>query len=47
MLEVQAAYKLSQNRSEEDYDNIIDKLNKEKDLNSQQLAVVMNDRKTK
>ncbi|MDX8344530.1 FMN-binding negative transcriptional regulator [Rossellomorea sp. YZS02] len=47
VLEVQAAYKLSQNRSEEDYDNIIDKLNKEKDLNSQQLAEVMNNRKTK
>lgn len=45
--EIQAAYKLSQNRNEEDYDNIIDKLNKEKDLNSQQLAEVMKARKTK
>ncbi len=44
--EIQAAYKLSQNREEEDYDNIIDKLNKEKDLNSQHLAEVMKARKT-
>ncbi|WP_270182310.1 FMN-binding negative transcriptional regulator [Alkalihalobacillus sp. CinArs1] len=47
VLEVQAAYKLSQNRSEDDYDNIIDKLDKENDLNSQQLSEVMNDRKRK
>ncbi|QAS51438.1 FMN-binding negative transcriptional regulator [Halobacillus litoralis] len=45
--EIQAAYKLSQNRNEEDYDNIIDKLKKEKDLNSQQLAEVMHARKEK
>lgn len=45
--EVQAAYKLSQNRNEEDYDNIIHKLYKEKDLNSQQLAEVMKARKAK
>ena len=32
--EVQAAYKLSQNRNENDYQNIIDKLHEEKDLNS-------------
>lgn len=43
--EVQAAYKLSQNRNEEDYKNIIDKLYEEKDLNSQQLAEVMKNRK--
>lgn len=43
--EVQAAYKLSQNRNEEDYQNIIDKLDEEKDLNSQQLAEVMKNRK--
>lgn len=39
--EVQAAYKLSQNRDEEDYRNIIDKLKEESDLSSQQLAEVM------
>ncbi|GAB3056653.1 FMN-binding negative transcriptional regulator [Virgibacillus ainsalahensis] len=39
--EVQAAYKLSQNRSEEDYHNIIDQLNEEEDLNAHQLAEVM------
>ena len=43
--EFQAAYKLSQNRNEEDYDRIIDKLSKEKDLNAQQLAEVMKARK--
>jgi transcriptional regulator len=43
--EVQAAYKLSQNRNEEDYQNIVDKLYEEKDLNSQQLAKVMKNRK--
>ncbi|MFD2923929.1 FMN-binding negative transcriptional regulator [Halobacillus naozhouensis] len=45
--EFQAAYKLSQNRNKEDYDNIIEKLNKEIDLNSRQLAEVMKARKTK
>jgi transcriptional regulator len=44
--EVQAAYKLSQNRSEEDYDNIIAKLYEEKDVNSRQIAEVMKERKT-
>lgn len=39
--EVQAAYKLSQNRNEEDYRNIIDKLNEEEDLHSHQMAEVM------
>ncbi|MEI4771848.1 FMN-binding negative transcriptional regulator [Psychrobacillus sp. FJAT-51614] len=39
--EVQAAYKLSQNRNEEDYHNIIGKLQKEENLNSHQLAEVM------
>ncbi|MBR7798313.1 FMN-binding negative transcriptional regulator [Agaribacter marinus] len=39
--EVQTAYKLSQNRNKEDYFNIIDKLYKEKDLNSKALAEVM------
>ncbi|NRG45600.1 GrpB family protein [Bacillus sp. CRN 9] len=37
--EVQAAFKLSQNRNEEDYINIIDKLNKEKYSNSRQFSV--------
>ncbi|MCZ8533237.1 FMN-binding negative transcriptional regulator [Psychrobacillus psychrodurans] len=39
--EIQAAYKLSQNRNEEDYHNIIHKLYEEKDLNSHQMAEVM------
>ncbi|MFJ7826130.1 FMN-binding negative transcriptional regulator [Psychrobacillus sp. NPDC096623] len=39
--EVQAAYKLSQNRNEEDYQNIIEKLQEEENLNSHQLAEVM------
>lgn len=43
--EVQAAYKLSQNRNEEDYKNIIGKLFEEKDLNSKQLGEVMKNRK--
>ncbi|MGE6540757.1 FMN-binding negative transcriptional regulator [Bacillus luti] len=42
--EVQAAYKLSQNRNEEDYLNIIDKLQVEKNLDSQQMANVMKKR---
>lgn len=43
--EVQAAYKLSQNRNEEDYKNIISKLFEEKNLNSKQLGEVMKNRK--
>ncbi|WP_342047565.1 FMN-binding negative transcriptional regulator, partial [Bacillus sp. OTU530] len=39
--EIQASYKLSQNRNEEDYHNIVNKLHEEKDLNSQQMAEVM------
>ncbi|MFC6604181.1 FMN-binding negative transcriptional regulator [Ectobacillus funiculus] len=39
--EIQASYKLSQNRNEEDYHNIVNKLSEEKDLNSQQMAEVM------
>lgn len=39
--EVQAAYKLSQNRNEEDYHNIVEKLQEEENLNSHQLAEVM------
>ena len=39
--EIQAAYKLSQNRNEEDYHNIVNKLYEEKDLNSQQMAQLM------
>ena len=42
--EVQAAYKLSQNRNDEDYRNIIDQLNKEEDFNSHQTAEVMKNR---
>ncbi|MGH2319543.1 FMN-binding negative transcriptional regulator [Planococcus sp. SE5232] len=39
--EVQAAYKMSQNRNESDYQNIIDRLQQEEDSNSKQLASVM------
>ncbi len=39
--EIQAANKLSQNRNEEDYQNIVNKLYEEKDLNSQQMAQMM------
>jgi transcriptional regulator len=39
--EVQAAYKLSQNRNEKDYRNIIDHLQKEENLNAHQLAESM------
>ncbi len=39
--EIQAANKLSQNRNEEDYQNIINKLYEEKDINSQQMAQLM------
>ncbi|WP_427137160.1 FMN-binding negative transcriptional regulator [Psychrobacillus psychrodurans] len=39
--EIQAAYKLSQNRNEEDYHNIINKLYEEEDLNSHKMAEVM------
>lgn len=44
--EVQAAYKLSQNRKEQDYNNIIDKLHGEENLNSHQIAQVMKDTKS-
>jgi transcriptional regulator len=39
--EIQAANKLSQNRNEEDYHNIVNKLFEEKDMNSQQMAQLM------
>jgi transcriptional regulator len=39
--EIQAAYKLSQNRNETDYFNIIDKLHNEGNLNSKQMAELM------
>ncbi|MER2261645.1 MAG: FMN-binding negative transcriptional regulator [Psychrobacillus sp.] len=42
--EIQAVDKLSQNRNEEDYQNIINKLYEEKDVNSQQVASVMEKR---
>lgn len=42
--EIQAAYKLSQNRNKEDYDNIVEKLQEEENLHSQQLAEVMKKR---
>ncbi|MFF2753630.1 FMN-binding negative transcriptional regulator [Psychrobacillus sp. NPDC058041] len=39
--EIQAAYKLSQNRNEKDYLNIVKELHAEEDINSQQMATVM------
>ncbi|MEH6941431.1 FMN-binding negative transcriptional regulator [Bacillus sp. JJ722] len=39
--EIQAAYKLSQNRNEEDYLNIIDQLQGEENINSQQMGEIM------
>ncbi len=42
--EVQAAYKLSQNRTREDYQNIIDKLYEENDLNANKVADEMKDK---
>lgn len=45
--EIQAAYKLSQNRNEEDYLNIVHKLHEEEDPNSQQMAKVMEKRVSK
>lgn len=42
--EIQAAYKLSQNRNKKDYFNIIDKLNEEEDFNSHRIAEVMSKR---
>ena len=39
--EIQAAYKLSQNRNEMDYKNIIHQLQKEDDFSSKQMAEVM------
>jgi transcriptional regulator len=42
--EIQAAYKLSQNRNETDYNNIIDKLQNEENPNSHQMAEVMEKR---
>lgn len=41
---IQAAYKLSQNRKDTDYMNIIDQLQNEGDPNSEQLAAVMKKR---
>lgn len=42
--EIQAAYKLSQNRNEKDFLNVIDKLQEEEDVNSQKVAKVMEKR---
>ncbi|WP_339179827.1 FMN-binding negative transcriptional regulator [Bacillus sp. FSL R5-0560] len=42
--EIQASYKLSQNRNEKDYMNIIDQLRKEGDSNSKQMAELMEKR---
>jgi transcriptional regulator len=44
--EIQAAYKLSQNRNETDYANIIDQLQNEENSNSKQVAEVMGKRLT-
>lgn len=45
--EVQAVDKLSQNRNEEDYQNIINKLYEEKDTNSQHVAQLMEKKRKK
>ena len=42
--EIQAAYKLSQNRNEADYKNVIDQLQNEGNPNSEQMAEVMEKR---
>lgn len=42
--EFQGANKLSQNRNEKDYCNIVDKLNNEEDLHSHQVSEVMKNR---
>ncbi|PEI91359.1 transcriptional regulator [Bacillus pseudomycoides] len=42
--EIQAAYKLSQNRNETDYINIIDKLQNEGNPDSKQMAQIMEKR---
>ncbi|MGE7839849.1 FMN-binding negative transcriptional regulator [Lysinibacillus sp. NPDC093712] len=42
--DVQAAYKLSQNRNEDDYKNIIDQLKNEETPNSKQMALLMEER---
>ncbi|MGD6942581.1 FMN-binding negative transcriptional regulator [Cytobacillus gottheilii] len=42
--EIQAAYKLSQNRNEKDYQNIIEELHNEKDINAKALAEIMKNR---
>jgi len=42
--EIQAAYKMSQNRNEVDYENIIDQLKKEETPNSNQMAELMEKR---
>lgn len=42
--EIQAAYKLSQNRNEEDYLSIVKNLQLENDPNSQKMAEIMEKR---
>ena len=42
--EIQAAYKLSQNRNEEDYQNIVEHLKNEETPNSKQMATLMEQR---
>ena len=42
--EIQAAYKMSQNRNEKDYQNIVDQLENEKNPNSSQMAEQMKKR---
>lgn len=45
--EIQAAYKLSQNRTDEDYQNIIENLYRENDHNAEQMAQVMEKSRSK
>ena len=45
--DIQAAYKLSQNRTDEDYQNIIENLYRENDHNAEQMAQVMEKSRSK
>lgn len=43
--EIQASYKLSQNRDDESYHNVVRELNNSDDTNAKQIAAIMNDRR--
>lgn len=44
MEDIQAAYKLSQNRNETDYMNVIEQLQNEENPNAKQMAELMEDK---